>query len=69
MATMSRPMGSTQDVTKAICLVLNFRFYGLIFQQDYPPTFCITNTMTRIIIAYSLFLFFLHIVYISRFVL
>lgn len=72
VATMSRPMGSTQDVTKAIrfVLALNFRFYSLVFQQGYPLTFCTTNTMTLIIIAYLLFLFrSFYTVYIFRFLL
>lgn len=47
MATMSRPMGSGQDVIKAICLVLalNFRFHSLVFQRGYFLTFCTINIM------------------------
>lgn len=69
VATMSRPMGA-QDVTKAICLVLvlNFRFLRLSISTGLPLMFCITNIMTRIIIASFSFFFFsyIYIIYISR---
>lgn len=67
MATMSRPMGSAQDVTKAICLVLalNFRFYSLVFQRGCPLTFCATNIMQHnhcllffLFIKYCLIIYF-----------
>jgi len=72
VATMSRPMGSGQDVIKAICLVLalNFRFYSLVFQRGYFFTLCTTNIMqhnNRLLFFLFLFLSIVYL-YISRFV-